>query len=58
MKKLDNFANSLNVLKKADFEFAFENEIDELMLLICDSFIAAFDALEAVLREKSKLGDR
>lgn len=27
MKKLDNFSNCLNVMKKADFEFAGDNEI-------------------------------
>ena len=27
MKKLENFTNCLNVLKKADFQFAEENEI-------------------------------
>lgn len=29
-----------------------ENEVDELLLLICDSFIPAFAALQAVLSEK------
>ena len=29
MKKLDNFSNCLAVLRKADFEFADENEIEE-----------------------------
>lgn len=58
MKKLDNFVNCLKVLKSADFELANDNDIyrtgviDQLLLLIRDSFLPAFAALEAALGKK------
>lgn len=58
MKKLDNFVNCLKVLKSADFELANDNDIyrtgviGQLLLLIRDSFLPAFAALEAALRKK------
>lgn len=52
MKKLDDFANCLHVLTKADFAKADEDEIDELLVLIRDSFIPAFLALEKTLKQK------
>ncbi len=52
MKKLDDFANCLHVLIKADFAKADEDEIDELLVLIRDSFIPAFLALEKTLKQK------
>ncbi len=52
MKKLDNFINSLNVLKSADFEYANENEIYRTGIIgqFSLTFELAWKALQAVLR--------
>lgn len=52
MKKLDNFINRLDILAKADIYN--ENEIDEMIMLIRDSFIPAFLVLKDVLVKKLK----
>ncbi len=54
MKQLDNFSNRLIVLKKHNTSVHIYNkqEEDEMILLIRDSFISAFVALEKTLREK------
>ena len=49
MKKLDNFSNCLEVLKSHIYN---EQEVDEMILLIRDSFIPAFVGLEKTLRSK------
>ena len=51
MKKLDNFASSLNVLKNADFELADENEIYRTGIIgqFNLTFELAWKALQAVL---------
>ena len=49
MKKLDNFSNCLEVLKIHIYN---EQEVDEMILLIRDSFIPAFVGLEKTLRSK------
>lgn len=53
MRKLDNFANCLNVLKNADFEFADNNEIYRTGVLgqFNLTFELAWKALQEVLRE-------
>lgn len=52
MKKLDNFANCLNVLKNADFEVANENDIYRTGVIgqFNLTFEQAWKALQAVLR--------
>lgn len=52
MKKLDNFTNCLNVLKKADFAFANENDIYRTGIIgqFNLTFELAWKALQAVLR--------
>ena len=52
MKKLDNFANCLNVLKGADFELADENEIYRTGVIgqFNLTFELAWKALQEVLR--------
>lgn len=52
MKKLDNFANCLNVLKSADFELADENEIYRMGVIgqFNLTFELAWKALQEVLR--------
>lgn len=52
MKKLDNFTNCLSILKKADFEFANENDIYRMGILekFNLTFELAWKALQAVLR--------
>ena len=52
MKKLDNFANCLHVLKKADFEFANDNEIYRMGIIgqFNLTFKLAWKALQTVLR--------
>ena len=52
MKKLDNFSNCLAVLKKADFEFANENEIYRTGIIgqFNLSFELAWKALQEVLK--------
>ncbi len=52
MKKFDNFNNCMNVLKKADFEFAYENEIYRTGVIgqFNLTFELAWKALQEVLR--------
>ncbi len=52
MKKLDNFTNCLHVLKKADFEFANNNEIYRMGIIgqFNLTFELAWKALQAILR--------
>lgn len=52
MKKLDNFINCLNVLKKADFAFANDNEIYRTGVIgqFNITFELAWKAVQAVLR--------
>lgn len=52
MKKLDNFAKCLNVLKNADFNFANDNEIYRIGVIgqFNLTFELAWKALQAVLR--------
>ena len=52
MKKLDNFANSLAVLKKADFDFASNDEIYRMGIIgqFNLTFELAWKALQAVMR--------
>lgn len=52
MKKLDNFAKCLDVLKNADFDFANENEIYRTGVIgqFNLTFELAWKALQAVLR--------
>ena len=52
MKKLDNFSNCLNVLKGADFEFAYNNDIYRTGVIgqFNLTFELAWKALQAVLR--------
>lgn len=52
MKKLDNFAKCLNVLKNADFNFANDNEIYRTGVIgqFNLTFELAWKALQAVLR--------
>ena len=52
MKKLDNFANCLDVLKNADFEMAYDNEIYRTGVIgqFCLTFELAWKALQAILR--------
>lgn len=52
MKKLDNFANCLNVLKNADFDMANDNEIYRTGVIgqFSLAFELAWKALQAVLR--------
>ena len=58
MKKLDNFANCLNVLKSADFEFANDNEIYRTGVIAQFNltFELAWKALQAVLRAHGAQG--
>lgn len=52
MGKLDNFSNCLNVLKNADFKFAYDNEIYR-MGVVCQfkrTFELAWKALQEVLK--------
>ena len=51
---MDNFTNCLNVLKKRNTSVHIydEDEIDEMILMIRDSFIPAFSILEDTLRKK------
>lgn len=53
MKKLDNFANTLQVLKSADFAFANENDIYRTGVIgqFNLTFELAWKALQQVLRE-------
>lgn len=48
MKKLDNFSNCLSV------HIYNEDEVDEMILLVRDSFIPAFADLEKSLTDKLK----
>ena len=52
MKKLDNFANCLNVLRSADFELADENEIYRMGVIgqFNLTFELAWKALQEILR--------
>ncbi len=52
MKKLDNFTNCLDVLKKADFEMAYDNEIYRTGVIgqFCLTFELAWKVLQAILR--------
>lgn len=52
MKKLDNFSNCLNVLKKADFELANDNEIYRMGVIgqFNLTFELSWKALQSVLR--------
>ena len=52
MKKLDIFSNCLNVLKGADFEFAYNNDIYRTGVIgqFNITFELAWKALQAVLR--------
>ncbi len=52
MKKLDNFINCLNILKKADFDFANENDIYRTGVIgqFNLTFELSWKALQAVLR--------
>lgn len=52
VKKLDNFANTLRVLKSADFEFAYENDIYRTGVIwqFRFTFELAWKALQQVLR--------
>lgn len=52
MKKLDNFTNCLDILKKADFAFANENDIYRTGVIgqFNLTFELAWKALQAVLR--------
>ena len=53
MKRLDNFSNCLNVLKKVDFEFANEDKIYRTGVIgqFNLTFELAWKALQTVLRE-------
>ena len=53
MKKLDNFSNCLDILKKADFAFANEDEIYRTGIIgqFNLTFELAWKALQTVLRE-------
>ncbi len=52
MKKFDNFINCLNILKDADFEFAYENEIYRIGVIgqFNLTFELAWKALQEILR--------
>ncbi len=52
MKKLDNFSNCLNILKNADFEFAYNNDIymTGVIVQFNRTFELAWKALQAILR--------
>ena len=52
MKKFDNFSKCLNVLKKADFKQAFENEIYRIGVIgqFNLTFELSWKALQEVLR--------
>ena len=52
MKKLDNFSNCLAVLRKADFEFAGENEIYRIGIIgqFNLTFELAWKALQEILK--------
>ena len=52
MKKLENYSNCLDVLKGADFEFAYENDIYRTGVVgqFNITFELAWKALQAVLR--------
>ena len=54
MGELDNFSNCLKVLKKRNTSVHIydEDEVDEMILLIRDSFIPAFIVLEKTLQSK------
>ena len=54
MKKLDNFSNCLAVLRKADFEFADENEIYRTGII--GQFNLTFELAWKALQEILKLG--
>ncbi len=58
MKKLDNFSNCLDVLKRADFTLADENEIYRMGVIgqFNLTFELAWKALQAVLREHGAQG--
>lgn len=58
MKKLDNFANTLQVLKGADFAFANEDDIYRTGVIgqFNLTFELAWKALQAVLREHGAQG--
>ena len=58
MKKLDNFSNCLDILKKADFAFANEDEIYRTGIIgqFNLTFELAWKALQAVLREHGAQG--
>lgn len=58
MKKLTNFANCLNVLKNADFDFANDNEIYRTGVIgqFNLTFELAWKALQAVLRVHGATG--
>lgn len=53
MKKVDNFSNCLNVLKNADFELAYQNEIYRTGIIgqFNLTFELSWKALQSVLRE-------
>lgn len=52
MKKIDNFSNCLNILKNADFDFANDNDIYRMGIIVQFNltFERAWKALRAVLR--------
>lgn len=58
MKKLNNFSNCLDVLKRADFALADENEIYRMGVIgqFNLTFELAWEALQAVLREHGAQG--
>ena len=58
MKKLDNFSNCLDILKKADFAFANEDEIYRTGIIgqFNLTFELAWKALQSVLREHGAQG--
>ncbi len=52
MKEFDNFINCLNILKDADFEFAYENDIYRIGVIgqFNLTFELAWKALQEILR--------
>lgn len=58
MKKIENFTNCLNVLKSADFEFAYENDIYRTGVIgqFNLTFELAWKALQEVLRVHGAMG--
>lgn len=58
MKKIENFSNCLKILRKADFEFAYENEIYRTGVIgqFNLTFELAWKALQEVLRLHGAMG--